>query len=64
MLPSAGNKVQRRWQVEVGANGDGRGTEDLTIRGQAAPDWRERSALLLKALPLWRARLSVPRAAL
>jgi transglutaminase-like putative cysteine protease len=41
VLPSKENRVQRRWRVELAANGDGRVVEDLTIRGQAAPDWRE-----------------------
>jgi cellulose synthase operon protein C len=41
VLPSSQNRVQRRWQVDVGPSGDARIVEDLTIRGQAAPDWRE-----------------------
>jgi transglutaminase-like putative cysteine protease/Flp pilus assembly protein TadD len=41
VLPSAENRVDRRWRVELGAGGDARVDEDLTIRGQAAADWRE-----------------------
>jgi transglutaminase-like putative cysteine protease len=41
VLPSKENRVQRRWRVDLAANGDGRVVEDLTIHGQAAPDWRE-----------------------
>src|SRR4029077_20520246 len=35
------SRVERRWQVEVEASGDARVDELLTIRGQAAPNWRE-----------------------
>jgi len=41
VLPSADNRVQRRWQVDLSPEGDARVAEDLVIRGQAAPDWRE-----------------------
>src|SRR4029077_5731827 len=40
-LPSVQNRVQRRWQGRLGATRDAHVVEDLTIRGQAAPDWRE-----------------------
>jgi hypothetical protein len=41
VLPSSDNRVERRWRVVVEASGDARVDEDLTIRGQAAPNWRE-----------------------
>jgi tetratricopeptide (TPR) repeat protein len=41
VLPSSRNRVQRRWKVDVQPSGDGRVVEELTINGQAAPDWRE-----------------------
>jgi transglutaminase-like putative cysteine protease/Flp pilus assembly protein TadD len=41
VLPSSDNHVQRRWQVAVEASGDARVDEELIIRGQAAPNWRE-----------------------
>jgi hypothetical protein len=41
VLPSSQNRVQRRWQVDLAPSGDARIVENLTIRGQAAPDWRE-----------------------
>jgi hypothetical protein len=41
VLPSSQNRVQRRWQVDLTPAGDAHVVEDLTIRGQAAPDWRE-----------------------
>jgi len=41
VLPSSDNHVQRRWQVTVEASGDARVDEELVIRGQAAPNWRE-----------------------
>jgi hypothetical protein len=41
VLPSSDSRVERRWQVEVEASGDARVDELLTIRGQAAPNWRE-----------------------
>jgi tetratricopeptide (TPR) repeat protein/transglutaminase-like putative cysteine protease len=41
VLPSSENRVARRWQVTVAADGDARVVEDLTVRGQAAADWRE-----------------------
>jgi transglutaminase-like putative cysteine protease len=41
VLPSSDNRVERRWQVALEASGDGRVEEDLIIRGQAAPNWRE-----------------------
>src|SRR5262249_48890359 len=41
VLPPSQNRVQRRWRVDMSAGGDARVVEDLTIRGQAAPEWRE-----------------------
>jgi tetratricopeptide (TPR) repeat protein len=41
VLPSSQNRVQRRWRVDMGAGGDAHVVEDLTIHGQAAPEWRE-----------------------
>ncbi|HEY7370859.1 MAG TPA: DUF3857 domain-containing protein [Polyangia bacterium] len=41
VLPSSENHVQRRWQVALDASGDARVDEELIIRGQAAPNWRE-----------------------
>jgi transglutaminase-like putative cysteine protease/Flp pilus assembly protein TadD len=41
VLPSAENRVDRRWRVELAAGGDARVDEELTIHGQAAADWRE-----------------------
>jgi transglutaminase-like putative cysteine protease/tetratricopeptide (TPR) repeat protein len=41
VLPSSDNRVERRWRVTVEASGDARVDEQLTIRGQAAPNWRE-----------------------
>jgi transglutaminase-like putative cysteine protease/Flp pilus assembly protein TadD len=41
VLPSSDNRVDRRWRVVVEASGDARVDEELTIRGQAAPNWRE-----------------------
>jgi len=41
VLPSSDNRVERRWRVDLQADGDARVDEDLRIRGQAAADWRE-----------------------
>jgi transglutaminase-like putative cysteine protease/Flp pilus assembly protein TadD len=41
VLPSGDNRVDRRWRVAVEPSGDARVDEQLTIRGQAAPNWRE-----------------------
>ena len=41
VLPSSDSRVERRWQVAIEPGGDGRVDEQLIIRGQAAPDWRE-----------------------
>jgi len=41
VLPSSENRVDRRWKVHIEATGDGKVDERLTIRGQAAPAWRE-----------------------
>jgi transglutaminase-like putative cysteine protease/Flp pilus assembly protein TadD len=41
VLPSTENRVERRWRVDLAADGDARVDEDLRIRGQAAADWRE-----------------------
>jgi transglutaminase-like putative cysteine protease len=39
--PSGENRVERRWQVDLGPSGDGRVDEQLSVFGQAAPEWRE-----------------------
>jgi hypothetical protein len=41
VLPSAENRVERRWSVALAATGDAQIDERLTIRGQAAAEWRE-----------------------
>jgi hypothetical protein len=41
VLPSTENRVDRKWSVDVAADGAAAVREDLTIRGQAAADWRE-----------------------
>ena len=41
LLPSSESRVERRWQVAIEPTGDGRVDEQLVIRGQAAPNWRE-----------------------
>jgi transglutaminase-like putative cysteine protease/tetratricopeptide (TPR) repeat protein len=41
VLPSAENRVDRKWGVDLAADGAAAVREDLTIRGQAAADWRE-----------------------
>jgi tetratricopeptide (TPR) repeat protein len=41
VLPSAHNRAQRRWTVDVHQSGDAKVAEQLLITGQAAPDWRE-----------------------
>jgi transglutaminase-like putative cysteine protease len=41
VLPSSASRVDRRWKVDVEPSGDARVDEQLTIRGQAAPNWRE-----------------------
>ena len=41
VLPASASRVERRWQIAVEAGGDARVEENLTIRGQAAPNWRE-----------------------
>jgi cellulose synthase operon protein C len=41
VLPSSANRVDRTWQVDLAATGDATVREDLTIRGQAAAEWRE-----------------------
>ncbi|HSZ82415.1 MAG TPA: transglutaminase domain-containing protein, partial [Polyangia bacterium] len=41
VLPSTANHVERRWRVDLAPGGDARVDEQLTIRGQAAADWRE-----------------------
>jgi transglutaminase-like putative cysteine protease/Flp pilus assembly protein TadD len=41
VLPSSENRVERRWRVAMEPSGDARVDERLTIRGQAAPNWRE-----------------------
>jgi len=41
VLPSARNRAQRRWQVTMEADGSADVHEELTLTGQAAPEWRE-----------------------
>jgi transglutaminase-like putative cysteine protease/tetratricopeptide (TPR) repeat protein len=41
VLPSAENRVDRKWSVDLATDGGATVREDLTIRGQAAADWRE-----------------------
>ena len=41
VLPSSDNRVERHWRVAVEPSGDARVDEQLTIHGQAAPNWRE-----------------------
>jgi cellulose synthase operon protein C len=41
LLPSSDSRVERRWQVAIEPNGDARVDEQLIIKGQAAPNWRE-----------------------
>ncbi|MFL5308770.1 MAG: DUF3857 domain-containing protein [Polyangia bacterium] len=41
ILPASASRVERRWDIAVEAGGDARVDEKLTIRGQAAPNWRE-----------------------
>ena len=41
ILPSGASRVERRWDVAIEASGDARIDESLSIRGQAAPNWRE-----------------------
>jgi cellulose synthase operon protein C len=41
ILPASASRVERRWDIAVEAGGDAHVDESLTIRGQAAPNWRE-----------------------
>jgi transglutaminase-like putative cysteine protease/tetratricopeptide (TPR) repeat protein len=41
LLPASASRVERRWDVGLDASGDARVTEALSIRGQAAANWRE-----------------------
>jgi len=41
LLASSESRVERRWQVAIEPTGDGRVDEQLIIKGQAAPNWRE-----------------------
>jgi hypothetical protein len=41
VLPSTENRVVRRWRVASRRRADAEIEEDLTIRGQAAAEWRE-----------------------
>ncbi|HSS38074.1 MAG TPA: DUF3857 domain-containing protein [Polyangia bacterium] len=41
ILPASASRVERRWDIAVEATGDARVDEKLSIRGQAAPNWRE-----------------------
>ncbi len=40
-LPADSNQAQRRWIVELQRDGSATITEDLTVTGQAAHEWRE-----------------------
>jgi transglutaminase-like putative cysteine protease/tetratricopeptide (TPR) repeat protein len=40
LLPAEDNLASRQWQVDLLADGSARITEDLTIQGQAAHEWR------------------------
>jgi transglutaminase-like putative cysteine protease len=40
VLPSSANRASRAWRVEFHPDGGARIVEDLTITGQAAPEWR------------------------
>jgi len=40
VLPAAANRAARSWKVQLDASGGGRITEDLTVTGQAASEWR------------------------
>jgi len=40
-LPASASRVERRWELSLETNGDARVTEALSIRGQAAANWRE-----------------------
>jgi hypothetical protein len=41
VLPSSRNRAQRRWDITVDGAGNAQISEDLTIAGQAAAQWRE-----------------------
>jgi transglutaminase-like putative cysteine protease/tetratricopeptide (TPR) repeat protein len=41
VLPSVDNRVERRWSVALAPTGDAEIEENLSIRGQAAAEWRE-----------------------
>jgi tetratricopeptide (TPR) repeat protein len=40
VLPAGENRAARTWSVDVAPDGSARISEDLTLTGQAAPDWR------------------------
>ena len=40
VLPAAANRAGRAWKVALDAGGGGRISEELTVTGQAAPEWR------------------------
>jgi hypothetical protein len=40
VFPATANRAARRWQVKLDGEGGGQVSEELTIGGQAAPDWR------------------------
>jgi len=40
-LPAVNNQAQRRWAVDLQNDGSAEITEDLTVTGQAAHEWRE-----------------------
>lgn len=41
LLPAADNQAHRTWTVDLHSDGSAQITEDLTISGQAAHEWRE-----------------------
>ncbi len=41
VLPASASRVERRWDITLEAGGDAKVGETLSIRGQAAPNWRE-----------------------
>jgi len=41
LLPASTSRVERRWELGLDTSGDARVTETLSIRGQAAANWRE-----------------------
>jgi len=41
LLPASASRVERRWELSLDPSGDAKVTEALSIRGQAAANWRE-----------------------